>query len=644
MSDPAAGSRGSLTITAPLIEAVCGRLAGNQRVRRTLPNRGRLHIDRQLPFLCVYRRPAGGREVGTESLVTSEAAYLIASGRKRDQAGVSALVEAVVATLAPEFGAFLIVEIWTSGWDPKTVPLPAVPAAMKPQFKVHRPPENGLEPILGTLETALARVRTARQSAEVEQVEAARCWPKGSGPLISPQIAERLNVAEIGIQIRPVFRNPRTDELYPMVLREMERGLTRALRRTFYKFACSSTTHCPVHYHVLGRRAMVKAVWEVDRQLAAVSDAFDFLLQVTPINANRAWQSFRKSRFKKIPAFHYRPLPLDPVLLKRRLYGVPLEKVEDPALWQLFREKQDELDRRLTMLLDIGTPRFRQGSLQVYGDVDNKQLRLAKDLLKMLPPRSRDDSRAGYVDAAAFRRRAEQEIEYYRQQLPAMKSRVQIRPDIAGLMVSRGSLLVAEDSHIPASRVDALLAHEVGTHVLTYYNGRAQPFRQLYSGLAGYEPLQEGLAVLAEYLVGGLSRPRLRLLAARVVAARLMIDGATFVEAFRRLREDYRIEQRTAYMTIMRAYRGGGMTKDAVYLRGLVQLLEYLAGGGKIYPLLVGKIAVNHVPIIRELQWRKVLEQAPLRPRYLDWPGAAERLARVRSGLTLIQLIERKRK
>ena len=76
--------------------------------------------------------------------------------------------------------------------------------------------------------------------------------------------------------------------------------------------------------------------------------------------------------------------------------------------------------------------------------------------------------------------------------------------DVTGLMVSRGSLLVSSRMRIPVSRAEALIQHEVGTHVLTYYNGKAQPFRQLYSGLAGYESLQEGLAVLAEHLVGAL--------------------------------------------------------------------------------------------------------------------------------------------
>ncbi len=144
------------------------------------------------------------------------------------------------------------------------------------------------------------------------------------------------------------------------------------------------------------------------------------------------------------------------------------------------------------------------------------------------------------------------------------------------MIVSRGKLLINSDLSLPPSRVAALLAHEVGTHLLTYYNGRMQPFQQLYSGLAGYEELQEGLAVLSEYLVGGLTRGRVRQLAARVVAVRHLTDGASFVETFRTLSRDYGFADRTAYNIAMRVYRGGGLTKDAVYLRGLVAILSYM--------------------------------------------------------------------
>ena len=167
---------------------------------------------------------------------------------------------------------------------------------------------------------------------------------------------------------------------------------------------------------------------------------------------------------------------------------------------------------------------------------------------------------------------------------------------------------------------------------MTYYNGRAQPFQQLYSGLAGYEELQEGLAVLAEYLVDGLSTGRMRQLAARVVAVRCLTDGASFVETFRTLHRKYAFTQRAAYNITMRVYRGGGLTKDAVYLRGLEAILRYVQKGGDVHPLLVGKMAVDHIPTIKELQYRKVLNPAPHVPRYLRNPSAIERLEALRGG------------
>jgi uncharacterized protein (TIGR02421 family) len=179
--------------------------------------------------------------------------------------------------------------------------------------------------------------------------------------------------------------------------------------------------------------------------------------------------------------------------------------------------------------------------------------------------------------------------------------------------------------------VEALLAHEVGTHLVTYYNGRSQPFQQLYTGLAGYEELQEGLAVLSEYLVGGLSRSRMRQLAARVVAVRRLTEGASFVETFRILERDHGFTQQSAYTITMRVYRGGGLTKDVIYLRGLRSLLRHVSKNGDLEPLLVGKIAEEHIPIVRELQYRKVLRPAPIRPRYLQDSEALQKLEGLRN-------------
>ncbi|MFT5095334.1 MAG: hypothetical protein ACI93T_004181, partial [Porticoccaceae bacterium] len=201
-----------------------------------------------------------------------------------------------------------------------------------------------------------------------------------------------------------------------------------------------------------------------------------------------------------------------------------------------------------------------------------------------------------------------------------------------------GNLLIGRESSIAETRVEALLAHEVGTHLVTRYNGGTQPLRAIATGLAGYDSLQEGLAVLSEYLVGGLSVDRLRTLAARVVAVHMMTARSTFVDTWHRLVDDYCIDPRSAWTVTMRVYRGGGLTKDAVYLRGLVEILEFLKNGGDINVLFIGKLAVEHVPIIEELLHRDILKPAPLTPHYMQHPLADERMKQVRAGIAVLAL------
>ena len=333
---------------------------------------------------------------------------------------------------------------------------------------------------------------------------------------------------------------------------------------------------------------------------------------------------------------------MDPSIAKRQLFKIPIERIEDPTLAQLLRERQLEIDRKITMLIDLGSPRFLYGSLQLYGRVDDTLLNIAKELLEQLSPRSREESKGDSIDANMFAERAELELVRFRKTLPDISTKIMVREDISGLMVSKGNLLIGARTKIPAGRVEALIAHEVGTHVLTYLNGKSQPLQQLYIGLPGYDELQEGLAVLSEYLVGGLTSVRMRLLAARVVAAHSLIDGASFIEVFRQLNKVYGFERQMAFSICTRTFRGGGLTKDAVYLRGLVQLIEYLKNDGELEPLFIGKIASEHIPIIKELQWRKVLHPAPLLPGYFDDPKTKERLSDLKNGLSYINLINKK--
>lgn len=158
--------------------------------------------------------------------------------------------------------------------------------------------------------------------------------------------------------------------------------------------------------------------------------------------------------------------------------------------------------------------------------------------------------------------------------------------------------------------------------------------------MAGYEPMQEGLALIGEYLVGGLRLSRLRLLGARVLAVNCITEGAGFLDTFRLLHHEHGLGARQAFTVSMRVYRGGGYTKDAVYLRGLIQLLAYLAEGNELDLLYLGKLSTEHLPFVEELKWRRVLQPPSLTPGFLLDPEAQRRLAVLHSGMTVMGLAE----
>ncbi len=624
-------------ITDDFIKEVVNRLSEDKQIRRTLPNQGRLHIDRKLPYLCVYRRPLKNSDNGTDQLIKGEASYLITSSSIRHKSEIAALVRAVVETLSSDTGAFLIIEIWSR--ELPVVILDPEQGRTAPSFRLLIPPDRIPFETIESLKNALTNITVSKNKGIVETDFSNHPWPEKLPALFSLKEIKKYNCYLIGLEITPIYRNPDTNEIYPLVLKKMHRGLSKAFKKGAYEFSHKRTTVRPKNYKSLGRQAVVKAVWEVDNRLAELSNKTDFLLLVTPVNIEQSWNKFKTSRFNQLPVFYYRPIPVDPSVLKRNLYAIPFDRIEDPVLSSIFHAKIMELEMKYSMLRDRNTKNFIYGSMHLYGEIDSELYKLAIRILEKISPHSHEINGRNRVNAKSFASIAEAEIQYFKEKAPGIVSKVFIRKDITGLMVSNGNLFIGNRLKIPDSRVEALIQHEVGTHVLTYINGKDQPFQQLYTGLAGSDELQEGLAVLSEFLIGGLSPPRLRLLAGRVVAAKMLISGGTFIDTYRELNITYGFAQRTSYVITSRIYRSGGFTKDAVYLRGLVNLVDYLRKGGDLSPLLVGKMSIEDAPVIKELQLRKVLKPTLLSPRYLDTPQSLLRLNELINGKQILKLI-----
>jgi uncharacterized protein (TIGR02421 family) len=616
-----------------LAESVCRQLTRNMKVQLKLPGGGRIHIERKLPFLVVYRQPANMKDAGTGQLLSGQASYLLVPIEQAGDEPLVELVRGIVRTQASAFGGFCLLEICAERDSPANQD-----TAQKPAFEIFAATSTPIK-LLEQLEHALLTVTVAGEKATVALTHEEAWAPPGMAPLLASDTLRELNCVFIGLQVRPIYRHPQTGQLFTSELRVLWHALSHILRQVFYIYAHAYTRHRPAHYHELGQRAITTAVKRVDRFLAEIDEELDLLLYVTPVNTESAWEAFKRNHFEREPLFRYRPIPMDPALVKRRLYLAPLEHIEDPALAHIFQVKRDELDRQLTLITDRQTDRFMLGSLQLYGRIEPPLLEAATCILEQFRV---DDSKSAseVIGARAFAERAEAEISLYRQAYPALAANVEVRDDVHGVMVSHGDLLISERLTLPEPQVEATLAHEVGTHIVTYYNGSAQPLKQLKTGMANYEPLQEGLAVLSEYLIGKLSRARLRLLAGRVLAVHRLTAGASFVETFRELQANQGFSPYTAFSITMRVYRGGGFTKDAVYLRGLLALLDYLKADNDLELLYLGKIALDHAGLIEELRWRQVLKPSRLRPRHLDHPQAKERLQRLRRGASVLELVD----
>ena len=80
--------------------------------------------------------------------------------------------------------------------------------------------------------------------------------------------------------------------------------------------------------------------------------------------------------------------------------------------------------------------------------------------------------------------------------------------------------------------------------------------------------------------------------------------------------------------------------KDAIYLRGITRILEALAEGSSLDVLFVGKLSLDQIPLIQDLLDREVLQAPWVRPRWLDVPGAQERLDKLRGGVSVTALCE----
>lgn len=166
---------------------------------------------------------------------------------------------------------------------------------------------------------------------------------------------------------------------------------------------------------------------------------------------------------------------------------------------------------------------------------------------------------------------------------------------------------VAELSLFSQLDIDQLVNHEAFVHTATLLNGKKQEnLKCLSLGAPRTTRAQEGLAVFSELATTSIDIVRLRRIALRVIAVKMALDGADFLDLYSYFHKNGQSEIESC-RSAQRIFRGGDVkngvvfTKDSVYLAGILETQAFIKLAiwknkpEYIYHLFAGRLTLGDV-------------------------------------------------
>lgn len=353
---------------------------------------------------------------------------------------------------------------------------------------------------------------------------------------------------------------------------------------------------------------MKKIVDQIDKILQNLVGGVDILSVVSPLNYAEQKALFFESKFRDNPKFVYNQPQIDVFKCKRELYNLPVEDLEDEDLCLLYTDIIHSYSDKVSQFQTIGTADFYYESLRYYGEPTEKDLKNAQFILHLPDPNEYDqEATLSSTDLERYMRSFADKQGY--------KYEIKMDPSmIANALVSGTTLKINPAIEVSETEACALANHELGVHLVTTLNARQQPNKALIFGSPLNTLTQEGLAILCEYLSGSMSVPRFKALALRVIAVDSLVNERDFKKTFLLLKEEYQASDQLAFTICARVYRGGGFTKDHLYLQGLHQMLNAYETTDDFNHLLAGKVSLEQLPIVSRLIEKGLLNP----PKYIS--------------------------
>ncbi|MRH99565.1 DUF1704 domain-containing protein [Kriegella sp. EG-1] len=341
------------------------------------------------------------------------------------------------------------------------------------------------------------------------------------------------------------------------------------------------------------------AIFEIDANLDRLVRRIELLTHVNPQNIEKAKAGFFASKYTVDPEFRYLKLKFDSYKLHRLFFSQRLERIENDEIRKLYQDTIHYYSNMIQCIESIGDKRkFYYNSLRIYGTPKEKDVNNAKFILhfKNQGPFEDTDKIYNAEQAKIFFEEFSKQYDF--------PLNIKFSTSIAAnAMVSNStqSLLIKKNAKFSKNQLQTLANHEIGVHLVTTYNGLLQPLKIFSNGLPNNVETQEGLAVFSEYMCGALTLKRLKLLSYRVLASDSLIKGYSFSDTFNLIHGHYKLNRDEAFTITMRAHRGGGFTKDRLYLSGLVKIFNRYINNQSMDNLLTGKVSMDYENVILTL-------------------------------------------
>lgn len=335
----------------------------------------------------------------------------------------------------------------------------------------------------------------------------------------------------------------------------------------------------------------------IDKKVCEIDEQIKLLSYINPRNIAEQKQLFFD--YKGIsPKFSYRKNELDIANMKRELKKIP---EVDHVLYPLFAAKIEELDNKLSLINSVGTENFAGFSEDIFGKISDSLYRKALKFIQETGSIESDESpEMDYEEAAKIMKEYLVKNNLAHWQIKILDN------SVADVQISKnGSVMIRKGAKFRENRLQALLVHEIGTHVFRNENGKLQPFQIFERGTADYLTTEEGLAVYNQNKLG-LSLGEKYLTPALQIVAIHNAQNKNFLELFKYMKKTYEISDELAWKLCLKSKRGtvnsaknGAFTKDSVYFRGNLEVQKFLSKGGDIKDLYIGKINIKDLKILK---------------------------------------------